>query len=276
MPKKTVSDFRRMKEKKEKIAWMTAYDFPTAQIAEQAGLDMLLVGDSAAKVVYGYRGVYRITIDQQIYHTQAVREGAPNTFVIGDLPFLSYHRSVEEAVENAARFYREACVDAVILEGGEEIVPQVKAIKAAGMRVMGHLGLTPLSTGKLEVAEDVIQLLQDALALESAGVFAILIGFSPVEATKTLHERLKIPLIASGSGSYSDGELQAVTDILGTFPLMPSRMAARYANLGEEMLKAFKAYIADVKSGRFPGPENCIKLDSKEAARLEEMLGKNQ
>jgi 3-methyl-2-oxobutanoate hydroxymethyltransferase len=268
--KKTAADFARMKREGEPIAWMTCYDYPTARLAEEAGLDLLLVGDSAGRVVWGYPSPHRITVDQMLVITEAVRRGAPDTFVVGDLPFLSY-ATPETALASAGRFYAEAGVDAVILEGGREIVPQVRAIAGNGMRVMGHLGLTPLSTARLESAEDVVRLVEDARALEEAGVFAILLGFSPVEAARALHARLGVPLLGGGSGPDTDGELQPVTDLIGTVPLMPPAMTTRYADLATPMRAAFRAYVDDVKSRRFPGARG-IRLDPREAARLEELL----
>ena len=270
MPKKTVADLQRMKRQGERIAWMTCYDFPMAQLAEKAGLDMLLVGDSAGKAVWGYTGAHRVGLEQMLVITEAVRRGAPATFVVGDMPFMSF-ATPDLAAANAARFYRETGCDAVILEGGRSIVPQVEIIAANGMRVMGHLGLTPLSTARLETAEDVAELIEDALALEKAGAFAILVGFCPAEVCAAVRDELWVPLIGSGSGPNTDGELQAITDIVGTFPLMPSSMAAKYADLGTEMLKAFESYVRDVKRGAFPG-EKGITMDAKEASRLAAVL----
>jgi 3-methyl-2-oxobutanoate hydroxymethyltransferase len=270
MAKKTVADLQRMKRAGERIAWMTCYDFPMARLAEQAGLDMLLVGDSAGKAVWGYTGAHRVGIEQMLVITEAVRRGAPDTFVVGDLPFMSF-ATAEAALANAARFYRETGCDAVILEGGRAVVPQVEAIAGNGMRVMGHLGLTPLGTSRLETAEDVAALIEDATALERAGAFAILVGFCPAEVCAAVRAELSVPLLGSGSGPHTDGELQAITDIIGTFPLMPPAMAAKYADLGAEMVKAFAAYVRDVKGGAFPGDKG-IRMDPQEAARLDGVL----
>ena len=266
MPKKTVSDFLQMKKTGEKIAWVTAYDFPTAQMVEAAGVDMILVGDSAARCVWGYSSVHRVTLDQMVVITDAVRRGAPNTFMVADLPFMTFS-NVQDALANAERFYRETHCDSVILEGGKEICPQIKAIASNGMRVMGHLGMTPLSTSRIETAADVRRVVEDAQALEAAGAWAILLGFSPVEAMAALHQALTIPVLSGGSGASADGELQPITDIIGTFHLMPESMAARYADLRTPTIEAVKKFVGDIRSGAFPGSKG-LKLPAQEAEKL--------
>ena len=277
--KKSVLDFYQMKERGEKIAYLTSYDFCTARIAEQAGLDMLLVGDSLGNVMYGYDGTMPVTMTQMILHSQAVRKGAPNTFVIGDMPFLSYQKSVEDAIENAARFYKEAGVDAIKLEGGRRVLPQINGIVGSGMVVMGHIGMTPQSSGQMggykvqgNTAEAAIELLADAEALQEAGVFAVLLESIPPETGKLITERLRVPVIGIGAGPHCDGQVLIVHDMLGIYEVFTPKFVKKYANLAEEMRRAFSEYISDIKNGKFPAAEHCYKMKPGEAERLTEML----
>ncbi|MEA3253393.1 MAG: 3-methyl-2-oxobutanoate hydroxymethyltransferase [Chloroflexota bacterium] len=276
--KKSILDFYQMKEKGDKITYITAYDFTTARLAEKAGLDMLLVGDSLGFVVYGYDSTVPVTMDQMILHSQAVRRGAPNTFVIGDMPFLSYQKSVEDAVGNAGRFYKEAGVDAIKLEGGRRVVPQVKAIVDSGMVVMAHIGLTPQSSGQMggfkvqaNTAESAMGLLADAEALVEAGVFCVLLEGIPPEAGKLITENVKVPVVGIGAGPSCDGQVIVTNDMLGLYELFTPKFVKKYTNLAEQMVKAFGEYIADVKSGAFPAPEHCYKMKQGEAEKLAEM-----
>lgn len=279
MAKKTVIGFAEMKRKGEKITYLTAYDYPIAHLAEQAGLEMLLVGDSVGMVVYGYGGTLPVTMDQMIPHCQAVRRGAPNTFVIGDMPFLSYQKSVADAIGNAGRFYKEADVDAVKLEGGRRVVPQIKSIVDSGMLVMGHIGLTPQSSVQLggfraqaKTAEAALALWEEAKAVEEAGAFALLLEGIPPEVGKLITESLKIPVLGIGAGLYCDGQLLIVSDMLGFFEVFTPKFVKKYANLAKEARTAFKAYISEVKDGSFPGPQYCYKMSPGEAQKLEEKL----
>ena len=282
MAKKNVFDFAQMKHRGEKITFLTAYDYPTAHLAEQAGLDMLLVGDSLGMVVYGYAGTLPVTMDQMIVHSQSVRRGAPNTFILGDMPFLSYQKSVVDAIENAGRFHKEADVDAVKLEGGRRVVPQIRGIVDSGMLVMGHIGLTPQSSGQLggfkaqaNTAESALALLEDAKAVEEAGAFSLLLEGIPPEAGKLITETLKIPVLGIGAGPYCDGQVLIVSDMLGLFEAFTPKFVKKYANLAEVIRGAFKAYIDDIKGGRFPAAEHCYKMKPGEAEKLEEMLKKS-
>jgi len=209
--KKSVLDFAEMKQKGEKVTWITAYDFPTANLAEQAGIDMILVGDSVGMVVYGYPGTLPVTMDQMIYHTEAVRRGASSMFIVGDMPFLSYQKSVADAIENAGRFYKEANVDAVKLEGGKRVTPQIRGIADSGMVVIGHIGLTPQSSAQLggfkaqgNTAEAAILLLEDAKAVEEAGAAILLVEGVPPETGKIITETLHIPVYGIGAGPHCD------------------------------------------------------------------------
>lgn len=275
MAKKTILDFYRMKEQGEKITYLTAYDFPTARLQEQAEIDMILVGDSMGMVVYGYSGTVPVTMDQIIAHSQAVRLGAPNTFIIGDMPFLSYQKSVECAIENAGRLYKEAGVDAVKLEGGKRVVPQIQGIVDSGMVVMGHIGLTPQSSGQLggfkaqaTTAEAARALLEDAKAVQDAGAFSLLLEGIPPEVGKFITENLRIPTLGIGAGPYCDGQVLICNDMLGLFEVFTPKFVKKYANLAEEMRRAFRQYISDVKGGKFPSEEHCYRMRAGEAEKL--------
>ena len=279
MAKKNIIDFAEMKRKGEKVTWITAYDFPTANLVEQAGIDMILVGDSLGMVVYGYPGTIPVTMEQMIYHTEAVRRGAPNTFVIGDMPFLSYHKSVEDAISNAGRFYKEASVDAIKLEGGKRVVPQIRGIVDSGMVVVGHIGLTPQSSAQLggfkpqgNTAEQAMALLEDAKAIEAAGCALLLVEGVPPETGKGITEALSIPVYGIGAGPYCDGQVIIVSDMLGLFEIFTPKFVKKYANLAEVMREAFREYAREIREGKFPTQEHCYKMRAGEKEKLEEML----
>jgi 3-methyl-2-oxobutanoate hydroxymethyltransferase len=281
MAKKNIIDFAEMKRKGEKVTWITAYDFPTASLVEQAGLDMILVGDSLGMVVYGYPGTIPVTMDQMIYHTEAVRRGAPNTFVIGDMPFLSYQKSVEDAITNAGRFYKEASVDAIKLEGGKRVVPQIQGIVDSGMVVVGHIGLTPQSSAQLggfkpqgNTAQQAMALLEDAKAVEAAGCSLLLVEGVPPETGKIITEALSIPVYGIGAGPYCDGQVIIVSDMLGLFEVFTPKFVKKYTNLAEIMREAFREYAREIREGKFPTPEHCYKMRPGEKEKLEEMLKK--
>lgn len=279
MPRrKTILDFYRMKERGEKITWITAYDAPTAGFAEAAGMDMLLVGDSLGMCVHGLAGTVPVTMDMCILHTQAVRRAAPNTYVIGDMPFLSYQTDVRDAVFNAGRFLKEAEADAVKLEGGVRVADKIRAIANAGIVVFGHIGLTPQSSGQLGgfkaqglTLESARSVMQDALAVQEAGAQFLLVEAVAPEVTRLIHERLNIPVYSIGAGADCDGQLLIVSDLLGIFEAFTPKFVKKYANLGEEMRKAFDAYISDVRSGEFPGPEHVYNMLPGEVDRLGEL-----
>jgi 3-methyl-2-oxobutanoate hydroxymethyltransferase len=279
MVKKNIIDFAEMKRKGEKVTWITAYDFPTASLVEQAGLDMILVGDSLGMVVYGYPGTIPVTMDQMIYHTEAVRRGAPNTFVIGDMPFLSYQKSVEDAITNAGRFYKEAGVDAIKLEGGKRVIPQIQGIVDSGMVVVGHIGLTPQSSAQLggfkpqgNTAEQAMTLLKDAKAIEAAGGSLLLVEGVPPETGKVITEALSIPVYGIGAGPYCDGQVIIVSDMLGLFEVFTPKFVKKYANLAEIIREAFREYAREIREGKFPTQEHCYKMRAGEKEKLEEML----
>ncbi len=277
--KLTTLDLQRMKESGQKVAWITAYDYWTAQFAEKAQVDMLLVGDSMGMCIYGYAGTIPVTMDQCIWHSEAVRRGAPHTFVIGDMPFLSYQVSVEEAVRNAGRFFKEAGVDAVKLEGGRRVCPQLRAIADGGMLVMGHIGLTPQSSGQLggfkaqgRTMETALELIRDARAVEDAGAFALLVEAVPPEVSKIIRDELSIPVYGIGAGVDTDGEVMICSDILGLFQAFTPRFVKRYANLADEIIKAFGTYVEEVRARRFPEPRHTYRMLEGEFDRLVQVL----
>ncbi len=279
MPKKSVLDFVEMKKKGEKITYLTAYDFPMASFCEKAGIDMILVGDSAAMVVHGLPGTVPMTMDQMIQHSETVRRGAPNTFIIGDMPFLSYQVCREEAITNAGRFFKEASVDAIKLEGGRRVIKQIEGIVEGGMSVMGHIGLTPQSSGQLggfkaqgRTADTAMEVIKDALAIEKAGAFALLVEAIPPEVGKIISEMLSIPVLGIGAGMYTDGQVLIIGDMLGYFEAFTPKFVKKYANLAEIITKAFGEYIEDVRTGKFPEEKHCYRMVEGESDKLEAKL----
>jgi 3-methyl-2-oxobutanoate hydroxymethyltransferase len=279
--KMTRFDLQKMKDSGEKVVWVTSYDYWTAQFAEQAGMDMILVGDSLGMCIYGYEGTIPVTMDQCIWHSEAVRRGAPNTFIIGDMPFLSYQVNCDEAVRNAGRFFKEARVDAIKLEGGRRVCPQIKAIAEGGMLVMGHIGLTPQSSGQLggfkaqgRTAETALELIQDAKAIQQAGAFSLLVEAVPPEVCRIIRDELTIPVYSIGAGVDADGQLMIVSDILGIFQAFTAKFVKKYANLGEETLNALRIYADDVRTGRFPEAQHTYNMVDGELPKLMAALKK--
>ncbi|MEL7563440.1 MAG: 3-methyl-2-oxobutanoate hydroxymethyltransferase [Dehalobacterium sp.] len=259
--KKSVVDFMRMKREGEQVTWVTAYDYPMASFAQQAGLDMILVGDSLGMVVLGYKGTNPVTMEDCISHCQAVRRGAPNTWVVGDMPFMSYQISDAEAVANAGRFIKEADMDCVKLEGGQRVASRIRTITDAGILVIGHIGLTPQSSGQLggflaqgRDVKNARALIKDALAVQEAGAYAILIEAVPPEVTRFIQKKLDIPVYSIGAGP-ADGQLIICGDMLGMFQAFTPKFVKKYANVAEVEINAFKEYAEDVRTGRFPTDE---------------------
>jgi 3-methyl-2-oxobutanoate hydroxymethyltransferase len=276
--KKSIVNFRKMKQKGEKVVWITSYDYPTASFAEQAGVDMILVGDSLGMCIYGYESTVPVTMDQCIWHSECVRRAAPNTFVMGDMPFMSYQRSVEDAVANAGRFYKEAGVDAIKLEGGERVVPQVRAILDAGMVVCGHIGLTPQSTGQFggykaqgRTAESGADMVKDAVALANAGAQLLLLEAVTPPVAKYITELLEIPVFSIGAGVDCDGQLLIVSDLIGEFQAFTPKFVKKYANVAEVMTNAIAEYAAEVRGGSFPAEEHTYKMKDGEYDRFCEL-----
>jgi len=272
-------DLQKMKEDGKRAVWVTAYDFITAQLAEQAGMDMLLVGDSLGMCVYGYDGTIPVTMDQSILHTEAVRRGAPNTFIIGDMPFGSYQCGWMDAVKNAARYFKEAGVDCIKLEGGTKVTEVIKGVTDAGMLLIGHIGLTPQSSSSLggfkaqgRTAGDAMATLEDARAVYETGAFALLVEAVPPEVTKIIADELPIPVYSIGAGDC-DGQLLICSDMLGIFQAFTPKFVKKYAQIGSEMLNAFEAYVADVRTGTFPSGEYTYSMLEGELEKLMEIRG---
>ncbi|MEA3435762.1 MAG: 3-methyl-2-oxobutanoate hydroxymethyltransferase [Thermodesulfobacteriota bacterium] len=281
MKKKKLSrlDLQKMKNAGEKTVWITAYDFWTANFAEQAGMDMILVGDSLGMCIYGYEGTVPVTMDQCIYHSECVRRGAANTFIIGDMPFLSYQVSVEDAVRNAGRFHKEASVDSIKLEGGKRVCAQIRAITDGGMLVMGHIGLTPQSSGQLggfkaqgRTADAAKELIDDARAIQDSGAFALLVEAVPPEVCEIIKDSLDIPVYSIGAGVEADGQLMICSDVLGIFQAFTPKFVKKYENLGEKTVNAFARYAKEAREQTFPGDEHTYKMVDGELDKLKELL----
>jgi 3-methyl-2-oxobutanoate hydroxymethyltransferase len=267
MMKNTVFTFREQKAKGEKISMLTAYDYSTAKLMDEAGINGILVGDSLGMVVLGYEDTLPVTMEDMIHHTAAVCRGAKNTLVVGDMPFMSYQVSVEEAVYNAGRLMKEGRCQAVKLEGGASVCPQIRAITNASIPVMAHIGLTPQSInafggfkvqGKSEEAAK--KLLEDAKAVEEAGAFAVVLECVPAKLAELISKSISIPTIGIGAGAGCDGQILVYQDMLGLFSDFTPKFVKKYANVGEMMTQAFRDYIADVQEGSFPAPEHTFAI----------------
>ena len=278
--KVTVPDLLQMKREGRKITKVNLHDYPTAVLADRAGIDIVMIGDSIGMVVLGYPNTIPVTMEEMIHHAKAVVRGAGHCFVVCDMPFMSYQTSVDEAVWNAGRLMKETGVDAIKLEGGADIKEKVKAIVGAGIPVMGHIGLLPQRVsliGKYRVqgkdAASAKLILEDALALEKAGAFCIVLETVTAEAAKVITQSLKIPTLSAGSGPYLDGQSLNLYDILGQSLGIVPRFAKRYLNLAEEATRVLAEYKKDVEEGKFPSEEHFFRMDEKE---LEKLVGKKK
>lgn len=248
-----------MKKRGEKIAMLTAYDFLIAKLLDEAGIDVILVGDSLGNVFQGHETTLPVTVEDMIYHTKAVCRGVKRAMVVVDMPFLSYQVSIEEAVKNCGRVLKETCAGGVKLEGGAEIIDVVYKLTSVGIPVMGHLGLTPQSIHKFGGYDvrgvddrEAEKILNDAKALESAGAFSIVLEKIPSELAKKITETISIPTIGIGAGPFCDGQVLVVYDMLGLFEEFKPKFVRRYAELSKIIKNAFENYISDVKTGKFP------------------------
>lgn len=275
--KNTVLTMQAQKEKGEKISMLTAYDYSTAKVMDQAGINSLLVGDSLGMVMLGYEDTLSVTMEDMIHHSQAVANGAKNALVVTDLPFMSYHASVSDAVYNAGRLMKEGRAAAVKLEGGEAFSDTIQAITRASIPVMGHIGLTPQSInafggfkvqGKtIEAAE---RILRDALAVEKAGAFAIVLEAIPADLAALITKRLTIPTIGIGAGNQTDGQVLVYQDMLGMYGDMQPKFVKRYAELGIDMTEAIQQYKAEIQQEEFPAPEHTFSIAPEIIKVLEE------
>jgi len=273
----SVNDIKQMKAKKEKIVMITAYDYSFARLVDEAGIPLILVGDSLGMVMLGYDSTIPVTLDVMIHHTAAVARGAKNAIVVGDLPFMTYHTSASDAMKNAARFLQEAGAQAVKLEGGVVVAETVKKIVDCGIPVVGHIGLTPQSINQLgyraqgKTPEAAAKLLADAVALEQAGAFAVVLETVPAQLSKLITDRISIPTIGIGAGPDCDGQVQVIYDALGLFTDFVPKHARQFAKLAPEIKSALTNYVNEVKSGAFPAKEHGSSIDESVLKGLQEI-----
>jgi 3-methyl-2-oxobutanoate hydroxymethyltransferase len=264
----TITEIKEMKQKKEKIPMLTAYDYVTAEMVDEAGVPLILVGDSLGMVMLGYESTIPVTMDEMIHHTKAVVRGAKKALVVGDMPFMTYHISLSDALHNAARFIQEAGAQAVKLEGGEIVADTVRRLVGCGIPVMGHIGLTPQSIHQLggfkvrgKGLEEGRKLLNDARILEEAGAFAIVLECIPAPLSKLITQKLAIPTIGIGAGPDCDGQVQVISDLLGLYTEFVPKHAKQYARLAGEIKTAVSSYVGEVKSRDFPTAEQSYTMD---------------
>jgi 3-methyl-2-oxobutanoate hydroxymethyltransferase len=272
--KNTVLTFKKAKEEGTKLTMLTAYDYSTARLMDEAGVNSILVGDSLGNVILGYEDTLSVTIEDMIHHCAAVSRGAKNALVVCDMPFMSYEVSVEEALKNAGRLMKEGRANAVKLEGGEEYVPQVRAMVNAGIPVVGHLGLTPQAVNVLggnriqgKSVEAARKLIKDAKALEEAGAFAIVLECIPGELASIITKEVSVPTIGIGAGAGCDGQVLVYQDMLGISGFKP-KFCKQYAQIGEIMKEAFASYIRETQEGVFPSEENTFTVDAEVLEKL--------
>ncbi len=272
----TINQIKEMKQKGEKIVMLTSYDYVTAQIIDKAGIHMILVGDTLGMVVLGYKTTIPVTIEEMLHHTKAVVRGTENALVIGDMPFMTYQISTEEAIRNAGRFLQETGCQAVKLEGGVTMAEKVKRIVECGIPVMGHIGLTPQSINQLgghkiqgRTPEAARKLLDDAKAIEQAGAFALVLETVPARLAALITKRISIPTIGIGAGAGCDGQVQVINDILGSYTGYIPKHAKQYAKLVDIMSDAISQYRDEVTTGKFPTEKHSFTIDDAVIAELE-------
>ena len=271
----TIAALMAKKEQRKKITMLTAYDYPTAQIVDKAGIDTILVGDSLGMVVLGYPSTVPVTMEEMIHHTKAVTRGSTYAFVIGDMPFMSYQTGIEKAIENAGRFIKEGECDAVKLEGGSEVAPVVKAIVTAGIPVCAHIGLTPQTATQLsgfrvqgKDAESARNLINAAKDLETAGAFMIVMECIPETLASRITREVRIPTIGIGAGKECDGQVLVYHDMVGLFERFTPKFVKQYITLGPMILDALKEYKNEVEEGMFPGEEHTFTMSKEEAEKI--------
>ena len=273
--KNTTTSIMQMKNSGHKISMLTAYDYTTARLLDEAGVNTILVGDSLGNVILGYEDTISVTVEDMIHHSAAVARGAKNALVVTDLPFMSYQTSVYDAVVNAGRLMKEGRAGAVKLEGGKEVCPQIKAIVSAGIPVVAHLGLTPQSIntfggfkvqGKTEAGAK--KLIEDAKAVEEAGAFLLVLECVPAKLAKLVTESINIPTIGIGAGAGCDGQVLVIYDMLGMFSDFKPKFVKHFANAGDVIREAVKTYIAEIDDGTFPAEEHCYKIDDEVIDKL--------
>ena len=273
--KVTIAELLQKKEKGQKITMMTAYDYPTANLVDQAGIDIVLVGDSLGMVMLGYDSTVPVTMDEMIHHCKAVSRGTKNSFIIGDMPFMSYHISIEQAIINAGRFIKEASCDSVKLEGGSDMAPVIKAIVRVGIPVCAHIGLTPQTATMLsgfkvqgKDAESAKELIQSAKDLEAAGAFMIVMECIPDSLAARITRELTIPTIGIGAGKDCDGQVLVYHDLVGLFERFTPKFVKQYTNLSPRIKEALVQYRTEVENGTFPGPEHTFAMKKEETEKM--------
>jgi 3-methyl-2-oxobutanoate hydroxymethyltransferase len=271
----TVQSFKAAKTEGRRISMLTAYDYATACLLDGAGTDCLLVGDSLGMVMLGYENTLQVTMDDMIHHCKAVARGTRRALLIGDLPFLSYHVGLEDSVRNAGRMIQQGLMHAVKVEGGQDVIDKIRAILKAQIPVLGHLGLTPQSINvfggyqtQARELESARQLIDDALLLQDAGVFGIVLEKIPAALAKLVTEKLDIPTIGIGAGVHCDGQVLVTHDLLGMFPQMRPKFVKTYAPVGEQIVSAIQAYIQEVSEGQFPTAAHSFAMDDSVLAKL--------
>jgi 3-methyl-2-oxobutanoate hydroxymethyltransferase len=276
---KTVQDIIDMKKEKKKISVITSYDYTLASLCDKAGIDVMLVGDSAGMVMLGYENTIPVTMDQMCMFTEAVSRARKNSLLVADLPFMSYQASIEDAINNSGRLIK-AGADAVKLEGGSIMAETISAIVDVGIPVMGHIGLQPQTTTLTEgykvqgkTKDSAMKLIEDAKELEDAGVFSIALEMVSHEVGQIISESVNIPIIGIGSGVNCDGQVLVVQDLLGMYDKIKPKFAKRYMNLSEDIVKSLEEYRTDVESGSFPAKENSFSMNEEELKKLREALG---
>jgi 3-methyl-2-oxobutanoate hydroxymethyltransferase len=279
--KVTILNLKSKKEKGEPITMLTAYDYPTGLLVDQAGIDIILVGDSLAMVVLGHADTVAVTMDEMLHHCKAVARGAKYPLLVGDMPFMSYQVDVKEAIRNAGRFLKEGGMDVIKLEGGRDMAPTVKAIGDAGIPVMGHIGLTPQTISKLGgyrvKGKDVATakaLIDDALALEDAGAFSLILEAIPGPVAKLITERVSIPTIGIGAGPDCDGQVLVIHDLIGLFDRFVPKFVKQYAQIFPVIVEALESYRDEVIAGTFPGPEHGYSMSDEALQALLQAFGK--
>ncbi len=275
MARVSINDIKEMKQRGEKIPMLTAYDYTSAKLVDAAGVPMILVGDSLGMVVLGYENTIPVTIEEMLHHTRAVVRGAQHALIVGDMPFMTYQASTEEAMHNAGRFLKEAGCQAIKLEGGETMAHTVEHLVRVGIPVQGHIGMTPQSANQFgghrlqgRRTDVAVQIIKDAIALEEAGVFSIVLELVPAPLAKLVTERVKVPIIGIGAGPHCDGQVQIFHDLLGSFTDFVPRHAKQYANLATVIKDAITTYSKEIKDGTFPTMKQSFTMDESILAEV--------
>ncbi|MFA6356251.1 MAG: 3-methyl-2-oxobutanoate hydroxymethyltransferase [Candidatus Omnitrophota bacterium] len=273
--KVTIPDILRKKQEGRKITMLTAYDYPSGRLIDEAGMDMILVGDSLAMTVLGYESTIPVTMDEMVHHSKAARRGIKYALLIGDMPFMTYNIGDKETIRNAGRFIKEGGCGAVKIEGGAEMAETVKALVRSGIPVLGHIGLTPQTATQLggfkvqgKDAKSARKLIDSALALEKAGCFAIVLECVPDKLAELISGKLEIPTIGIGAGPHCDGQVLVTNDMIGMFDRFMPKFVKKYADLWPQLSNAFKRYREDVEDGKFPSREHCFEMNESELRKL--------